>query len=81
LGFPAWNGLSPSDEICPCCGIQFGYTDAAGGDLQARERLYQEWRLRWIAQGMLFKHKGNALPQNWDPISQLKRIGVNVKQN
>ena len=23
-----WVGDSPSDDICPCCGMQFGYYDA-----------------------------------------------------
>ena len=29
LEFEPWANGSPSDEICPCCGIQFGYDDAA----------------------------------------------------
>jgi transcription elongation factor Elf1 len=36
-----------SQEICPQCGIQFGYDDAAGGDLTRREQTYAEWRARY----------------------------------
>lgn len=37
------------DEICPGCGIQFGYDDAAGGDAETRYVLYSEWRKAWNA--------------------------------
>src|SRR2546421_398332 len=36
LGFAPWDGESPSDEICPCCGIQFGYDDAHHGEKGTR---------------------------------------------
>ena len=52
LEFPAWDGESASDEICPSCGIQFGYTDTAGGDLEARQRLYLAWQ-GWVDLGCL----------------------------
>jgi hypothetical protein len=29
LGFLPWHDDSASDEICPCCYIQFGYDDAS----------------------------------------------------
>lgn len=48
LGFAPWKGESASDEICPGCGIQFGYNDARP-DL--REGVYAEWRRQWIAGG------------------------------
>lgn len=37
LGFQAWDGDSPSDEVCLSCGIQFGYSDATGGDPVGRQ--------------------------------------------
>lgn len=46
LDFVPWEGDSPSFEICPFCGIQFGYNDARR-DL--REQIYREWREAWIA--------------------------------
>ena len=77
LGFPPWKGDSSSDEICPSCGIQFGYDDAAGYDRNTREAIYQEWREIWIKSGMSWEGYRNP-PSGWDPVKQLKRIGVSV---
>ncbi len=49
LGFRAWDSESPSLEICPSCGIQFGYDDMAGGDVQKRKKLYVNWKAAWNA--------------------------------
>ncbi len=38
-------------EICPSCGMQFGYADAAGGDSLHRERLHMAWRAKWLEVG------------------------------
>ena len=75
LGFRPWNEDSPSDEICPCCGIQFGYSDCAGGDINRRQQLYREWRERWIGQGMQWKSVGER-PAGWNAVQQLQNIGV-----
>jgi len=40
LQMPPWDGKLPSEEICPCCGIQFGYDDSAGGDSLRRKEVY-----------------------------------------
>ena len=57
LDFEPWpNGLA-SFEICPHCGIQFGYTDA-GDDEKWRQLFYAEWRERWIAAGRPEKWSG-----------------------
>jgi hypothetical protein len=48
LDFEPWHGGSPSDEICPSCGIQFGYNDARAN---LRQRIYALWREAWIANG------------------------------
>ena len=37
---PPWTDGSASDEICPSCGIQFGYEDFAGGDVDARKSVH-----------------------------------------
>lgn len=42
LGFAPWVGVFPSDEICPCCGIQYGYDDAAGGNINERYLIYNK---------------------------------------
>ncbi len=46
LGFEPWKGESASDEICPSCGIQFGYNDARR---ELRAAVYDEWRKAWLA--------------------------------
>lgn len=74
LDFEPWADGSPSDEICPCCGIQFGYTDAAGGDMQRRTALYEKWRSDWIAAGMPWRSPGPA-PVDWNPTKQIKSLG------
>lgn len=74
-----WDGDSPSYDICPSCGIQFGYTDMAGGDKEKRRELYKTWRERWIAGGMTWSSVGNLPPSNWDPKKQLENIGVHLK--
>jgi hypothetical protein len=71
LDFEPWSNESPSDEICPCCGIQFGYDDAAGGNMQRRSELYQEWRRDWIAKGMPWRSEGAPAPRDWNPGKQL----------
>jgi Zn ribbon nucleic-acid-binding protein len=48
LDFQGWDGDLASFEICPHCGIQFGYNDA----LPEKRRLIHElWRAAWIANG------------------------------
>jgi hypothetical protein len=74
LDGPAWDGLSASHEICPSCGIQFGYDDAAGGDFQLRKQAYNNWRKHWIARGMPWTSVGTPAPKNWNPEQQVQRI-------
>jgi hypothetical protein len=74
LDFKPWDGESPSDEICPSCGIQFGYDDAAGGNMEMRNRCHARWREKWISSGMVWHSKGTRRPDNWDPKSQLTNL-------
>ena len=63
-----------SYEICPSCGFQFGVSD------EDRGITYEEWRKQWISDGMIWD-KGRSLPPpEWDPIAQLKRIGINSQE-
>jgi hypothetical protein len=48
LDFAPWGDSGASDEICPSCGIQFGYNDAR---IDLRQHVYDEWRAAWIANG------------------------------
>ena|SRR5688572_3013325 len=74
LGFPPWQGESPSDEFCPSCGMQFGNYDATEGDCP-RSRIYQAWRDKWIQDGAKW-WSSRPRPTSWDPSEQLLVIGV-----
>lgn len=77
LSFAPWEGNSSSDEICPSCGIQYGYDDAAGGDVNKRNLIYKEWKNRWIKEGMVWKSIGIEPPNNWNLVQQLKNLTDN----
>ncbi len=49
LDFAPWRDEAASHEICPCCGIQFGYHDTVVFDddePREREVIWAEWRER-----------------------------------
>ncbi|MDQ5950707.1 MAG: hypothetical protein QG585_649 [Patescibacteria group bacterium] len=73
LGFLSWEGDSPSDEICPSCGIQYGYDDVAGGDVKQRKEVYSKWRETWIKNGHSWFSQ-NKQPKDWNPVKQLERV-------
>ena len=79
LDFAPWNGPSASDEMCPCCGIQFGYDDAAG-DPQKRQAVYRAWREAWLAGGMRWFSRGQAPPEGWDALDQVRQAGFGKKE-
>jgi DNA-directed RNA polymerase subunit RPC12/RpoP len=64
-----------TDEICPSCGYQYGYTDINSGFS------FKDWRHQWVSNGMPFEHQIANSGPNWDPIEQLKRIGVELDLN
>jgi len=57
---------APTYEICPCCGIEFGYTDY--------EKTWDELRKEWIDSNYKWKHTTAQKPSNWNPKKQLKNI-------
>lgn len=59
---------SGSYEICPSCGFQFGVSD------DDRGFTYDEWRARWIREGMPWNGEGQSPPSGWNPTEQLKRV-------
>ena len=74
LAEPAWTPDSGgSFEICPSCGMQFGYTDAAGGDPERRRDLWRKWRQQWVADGMPWRGVGKP-PDDFDPSAQLTHV-------
>ena len=74
---PPWSDGSPSDEICPCCGTQFGYDDASGADDDGlmRQR-YQHLRDAWIASGSRWFSKGRRPPRDWNATKQLASLAA-----
>ena len=69
LDEPPWDGPSASDEICPCCGLHFGYDDAVGGRPELRPTFYHGWRLKWRIDGMRW-WSPTPPPEDWDPDRQ-----------
>ena len=76
LKFEPWKGKSASHEICPSCGIEFGYDDVpeASGEKGRRKEVYARWRKKWVEGGMEWSSEGIDPPESWDPRNQLKRI-------
>jgi|SRR3989344_2478795 len=78
-GFPELteDPMEQTYEICPSCGMEFGYADAqyhATGDVG----VYRNWREQWIRGGMKWVHKDKdsleEKPKDWNPKEQLKNI-------
>ena len=69
-----WKGELPSDNICPCCGIQFGYDDFAGGNAAMRNEVYDSWRRKWIDGGLKWWSISTPPPYNWNANEQLCRV-------
>jgi hypothetical protein len=68
---PPYDGLEPSYDICPCCDYQFGRTD------RDEEITFEEWRKKWINEGMNFRFEAEK-PEGWYPKKQLLNIGVKI---
>jgi hypothetical protein len=62
-----------SDEICPCCGYQFGYDDYP--DPKTGQR---EWRKKWIDEGYKWFSRGRKPPEGWDAKKQLSCLNRNL---
>jgi hypothetical protein len=73
---PAYDDVVPSYEICPSCGYQFGFDD------DCKHINTEEWRKKWIAAGMKWDDdtkNGRKQPVGWNPLAQLRNIGVEVR--
>ncbi|PYV19100.1 MAG: hypothetical protein DMG21_02685 [Acidobacteria bacterium] len=66
------EGSGGSYEICPSCGFQFGVTDDDSG------YTHERWRKKWIAEGMKWDKGRTHPPKDWNPVQQLKNIGVHL---
>jgi hypothetical protein len=72
---PPWSDAGPSDEICPSCGIHFGFDDVTAGIGGDPSNVYDEWRERWLSSGPTWWSTSRSVPAGWDPREQLARIG------
>lgn len=55
-----------SDEICVCCGFQFGFDD-----FPDKDKAIKEWRNNWINGGCKWFSKKTERPKGWNPVAQL----------
>ncbi len=63
-----WKDGNPSDEICPSCGTQFGYDDAAGfTSPTAHSHRLNELRRTWLDGGMAWWSESRPAPAEWRP--------------
>jgi rubredoxin len=82
VGFddPPWSSdLSPSYDICPSCGIEFGYDDFRPTEAERKIR-WEELRHDWITNGMQWSSRVDPMPHNWDPAKQLRGIGIGITE-
>lgn len=57
-----------SYEFCPSCDFEFGVTD---DDLGFTD---EEWRLKWVKDGLPWRSASRPLPVGWDPSAQLRNL-------
>jgi hypothetical protein len=75
---PPWTSCGcPSYDICPSCGIEFGYGDFGQDEIQRGNR-WRDLRQKWIEAGMLWSSSVASRPPDWDPVKQLKSAGICV---
>jgi hypothetical protein len=60
------DGKTPSFDICPCCGVEFGYEDATADGCRS-------YRIRWIAEGAIWWDESQR-PEPWNLETQLQNI-------
>jgi hypothetical protein len=70
LDFTPWATAGPTEQVCPCCGIHFGYDDLIA---EQRQSVYITWRQRWIKNGRRWWSK-NPVPADFNPPWQLARL-------
>lgn len=69
------TGISGSQEICPCCGTQFGYDDCASNNDETIKR-WENLRRKWVKDGKKWLSTSKK-PKGWDAEKQLKKVTLN----
>jgi hypothetical protein len=54
--------------------MQFGYDDAAPGGAKQRLAIYDDWRNRWIKDGMRWDKGSSDPPIGWNAANQLRQL-------
>ena len=65
------DGTTPTYEICPCCGVEFGNEDYT---LESVKR----YREQWIYNGAKW-FRVKMQPKNWDLGKQLGNISITFR--
>jgi len=73
LEYPPWgeDGKNPSYNICPCCGVEFGYEDCT---TESKLKYFNKWAesgYKWF--------KPEKKSKEWDLKKQLKNINKTPK--
>ncbi len=61
--YPNLSSPPADEDICPCCGTEFGYDDYATS--------HHELRRRWIQNGAPWFSQTTARPEHWSPLMQV----------
>lgn len=59
-----YTNNSPSYEMCPCCGFQYGLDDYH--KYKTKKELFLEWRINWIDGGCKWFSKSILEPKDWN---------------
>jgi len=60
------DGKSPTYQLCPCCGVQYGVKDITPEEIQNERELWIKNKYKWF--------DSNLKPANWSSEEQLKNI-------
>lgn len=65
---PPWgvDGLTPTFEVCDCCGVEFGYEDSTLSGIR-------NYRENWVENGAEWSNP-KLKPPDWNLEKQLKNV-------
>src|SRR6266699_1122275 len=68
LPVPPWgeDGMTPTFDYCPCCGVEFGYGDSSAPAVEC-------WRAKWLSGGAHWAEPDQK-PSDWNPEEQLRNV-------
>lgn len=60
------DGLTPTYDICPCCGVEFGNEDYT---IESTKR----YRYKWLSDSIRF-YEADVKPKNWSFLDQYMKV-------